>query len=789
MLKNYFKSSLRNLIRNKSFTLINIPGMAIALASVILLLLFINHELSYDRFYPNAENIVRLITRYESKGKQVEMPKSIYELDLQATDRIPEVKSSAVVFRRYLRYIGYENDQYGKYQQSYVDEDFFEVFSPDVIQGDPAMMREPHTMVLTRHTAREIFGQQDPVNQTLEIRDQEFRVVAVIADVPANSHLQYDALLSIHSMSEDQLLSHGHDFNTYFLLNRPLNETMEEKICHVTQAIDQERYGQSSVEYIHDLQPLRRIHLHSDFSSDLAQTTDMEYIYIYSAIALFILLTAAFNFVNLSMARSETRSKEVGVRKVHGASPSALRKQFITESVILALAAFALAILLVEWFVSDFSRLVGSSLHLSFSQNQWWIPAGFILSLLVGLLAGSYPALYLSRMRSMLVLKGTLRPGKGKMGLQKILVSLQFLIAIALIASLIGILNQVHYLRDKDLGFRQDHVLVVNYLSKEIQQDYPTIRQELLENPEIQDVTASLAVPGTRGSGTNLRSARQSPEESFQVRANVIKPGFVDLYEIQMIRGRNFSSELKTDQQGYLISREAAGLLGMKDPVGRRIHIWGEEGPVLGVFSDIHSRSLHHRKDPMVLGHIGANNNLIYNISVKLAPGHTESAVQYVGDVFKSHDPGYVYQYEFVSDYLHRRYYRQEQKYARLMMAGTLMAMIISVMGLFALTAFHINRKIKEIGIRKVMGASSYRIIRMFSTRYLIWVGLSAFMALPLAYYFIRSWYSNFVYHSPMHWWFFAGSLFIVLIVALLTVLGKATMAANTNPAETLRDE
>lgn len=789
MLKNYLKTAWRNLARNKAFTLINVPGMALALASVMMLLLFIHHELTYDRFYEHSDSIARLVTQYESGGKEVEMPKSIYKVDRQITEKVPEVEASTVIFRRHFRYIGYDKEKYGRYQQSYTDEDFFEVFSLDMIKGDPGLLAEPHTAVLTRKTADEIFGRKDPINQSLTINEEDYRVVAVAEDVPVKSHLQFEALLSIHSLGEKSLMSYGHDFNTYFLLDRPLTGSLENKICGATQEIDRERYSQSSVEYQHYLQPLRRIHLHSDFSSDLAVTTDIQYIYIYSAIAFFILLIAAFNFINLSLARSETRIREVGVRKVHGASPATLRKQFAGESLLLAMGSFLLAILLVELFASDFSRLVDSRLHLSFDQNHWWVAGGLLLSMVVGLLAGAYPAFYLSRLGSAIVLKGSVNQGKQKFGLQKVLVAFQFFIAIALMASMVGIWNQVDYLKNKDLGFEKDQVLVARYLTSDIKEKYPSLRQELLKDPNIKDVTGSLAVPGTKGSGTNLRGARQQDKAAFSVRANLIQPGFVKLYEIPLVKGRGFSRELQTDREGFVINQKTADLLGMEDPVGQEIYIWGDTGRVLGVCANYHNRSLHREIDPVVLGHIGQHPQLNNYISVKISHAHTNQTVNYVGEVLKSYDPAYTYQYSFLDDYLQRRYYRKEEKYARLMMAGTLMAMLISIMGLFALTAFHINRKVKEIGIRKVMGASSARIVRMFAGRYLLWVGFSALLAFPLAYYFIQNWYTNFTYHGTIQWWFFAFALMVSLIVALLTVLGKALMAANTNPAETLRDE
>ena len=759
---------------------------------VILIMLFLNHELTYDNFFENNEKICRVITEIQTPNKKITGPKVIYDIDKKAPAELPEVKESTVMFRLYYNYFKSKNKEYGKYLHSYVDEDFFDVFSFNLIKGNPKLLKEPNTIVLTKQTASEIFNKKDPINKTLQIREKDFRVVAIIEDVPVKSHLDFDALVSIHTLGADKIQNHGHDFYTYFLLNQPLNKDLEEKICRHTEAIDKQKYQEDAVEFKHSLQPLKRIHLFSDYSSDLAKVTNIKYIYIFSVIALIILIIASFNFVNISIARADTRKKEVGIRKINGATQGALRKQFIGESILIAMVSFILSIFIVELSVDEFSKLIGSDLHESFRLSFLWIPAGLILSVLVGVIAGIYPSFYLSRMSSIKILKGNITKGKYIPGVQKTLVTVQFFISIALIASLTGILVQNNYLKNKELGFQKENILLANYLTSKIKQKYDPLKQELLKNPAITEVTASLAIPGTKGSGTNLRAAGQSENEAFQIRANIIKKNFPSFYGIEMLKGNSFMEELKSEKNHILINQKAAELLNLADPIGKEVFMWGEKKYIAGVFKNYHNRSLHREIDPVVLHeNFGDNetNRYMNHISIKVTDSNVSETVNYIEKVMTNYDPEYTFQHAFVDNYLQKRYYDEEEKYAKLIMAASVIAIIISVMGLFALTAFHINQKTKEIGTRKVFGASPAEIIWLYTRRYLFWVLIAALFALPLSHGFIKNWFEEFTYHADIQWWFYALSLILATAIAFFTVFGKAFVSANTNPAETLKDE
>jgi putative ABC transport system permease protein len=792
MLKNYLFTAVRNLFRHKAYTLFNVAGLALGLGVVIMILLFLNHELTYDHFFKDKDKICRVITEIQTPNKTIKGPKVIYDIDQKIPEQLPEVSESTVMFRQYYNYFKKDKKEFGKYIYSYVDEDFFDVFSFDVIKGDPKLLSEPNTIVLTKQAANEVFNTKDPINQTIQIREKDFRVVGIMENVPVKSHLDFHALASINTLGKENIQSHGHDFYTYFLLNQPVTNDLGEKICRHTEAIEKERYNQSSIQITNSLQPLKRIHLFSDYSSDLAKVTPVKYIYIFSLIALIILIIASFNFINISIARANTRKKEVGIRKVNGASLGSLRKQFLGESVLITFISFLFAIIIVELFIDDFAGLIGSDLDKSFQLNLWWIPAGLLLSLLVGIIAGIYPAFYLSEISSVRTLKGHTENKKHNPGLQKVLITIQFFISIALIASLTGVLVQNNYLKQKDLGFQKKNILVANYLTSKIKQKYEPIRQELLKNPAISDVTASLAIPGTKGSGTNLRAAGQTEKESLQIRANIIKKNFPSFYGIDITKGKPFTEGFGAGNNHILINEKVAELLNMANPVGKEVYMWGSKKYISGVFKNYHNRSLHKKIDPVVLHQNMEKkgpNRYMNHFSVKISGAEIDQTVDYVHKVMKRYDPDYTFQYAFLENYLQERYYQNEAKYAKLIMTSSVMAILISIMGLFALTAFHINQKTKEIGTRKVFGASPAKIIWLYSKKYLFWVLLAALFALPLAHVFVKNWYNGFVYHANIQWWFYGLSMFITIIIAFGTVFGKTYKAANTNPAHTLRDE
>ena len=793
MIKHYLLSTLRNLSRHKVYTLINVVGLSVGLAVILMIVLFIHHELTFDQFFKDSDRICRLVTESETAGRKMQMPKATYETDQKVPGQLPEVESSTVIYRRHYQYFHFNENKYGKYQHSYVDEDFFDVFSFSIVKGDPAKLREPNTIVLTEQTAGDIFGNQNPIDKVIRIGEKDYQVIAVMENVPAKSHLHFQAVLSIHSFSDKRLNSHGHDFYTYFLLNQPYSRKLERKICSYTESIDQQRYDQSGVEFTHSLQPLKKIHLYSDFSSDIARVTNIRYIFIFSGIALIILLIASFNFVNISIARASTRFKEVGIRKVNGASQVALRKQFIGESVMIALISFLISAILVELFAEGFSKLIGSNLYASFQNSLWWIPGGMVLTLLIGLTAGIYPAFYLSGLTSIKVLKGNTPSGKHKPGLQNILVGLQFFMAIALIASLTGILNQNNYLKNKDLGFDKKNVVMIRSLTNEVQEKYEPIRQELLKDPNIKDVTASLTIPGTKGPGTNIYPVNGVSEESVQIRANIIKKNFPDFYDIQILEGKAFSEKLKSETNAVLINQKVAESLNMADPVGKVVRMWEERKYIAGVFKNYHNRSLHHEIDPVVLHQNieteDNKNRYINYFSVKLSGNQPKSSIAYMEGILKQYDPSYIFQFDFVDNYLQKRYYQNEKDYAKLIMAASVMAIILSVMGLFALTAFYINQRMKEVGTRKVFGARPEQIIWLFNREYLFWVIISAIFAIPAAHYFISRWYADFSYHTEISWWFYGLALGVSIVIAFITILSKTYIAANTNPAVILRDE
>jgi putative ABC transport system permease protein len=786
MLKNYIKVAIRNILRNKVFSFINILGLSVGLASVILIILYIKHETSFDDFHEDSNKIFRVISVFKDKNNIHEFPVTLYGVSSHLKDEVPEVKSSTRLFNPGKNWVQYKNENYGKYTSIYSDGQFWDVFSYELLQGDlNKCLKEPNSAIISESMASEIFGDANPLNEVIHVERNKYQVKGIIKDIPANSHLQFDYLLSLNSLSENALIKEGNAHYTYLLLNDPMNHELENKLIESISSYVNDRFRQYELEYGFKLQALNDIHLHSDFSPDFAVTGNIQYIYIFSLIAVFILIIAAFNFVNLSIAKADGRKNEVGIRKIAGAQKYHLRQQFIGESVIIAILAFFLAMFLTETFLEYFSRLTDSQIILDYSRHYPWIIAFVLLSVIIGAASGIYPAYYVARFNSLKIVKGEQVAGKKQSSLQLILVALQFTIAVALIASLFGVATQLSYMKNKDLGFNSDNVLAVYGLSPKLRGEYESIRDDILDHPTVTHVTASATIPGGGTSGMNLKLREQDPNEAFPVREIRVQPGFVDAYEMEILKGRDFSEDRTTDRETFIINESAARMLGEENIIGREVDLWTHRGKVIGVLKDFHFRSMHHKIQPFVLSRYA---NQVFSISVRFSKDRAEQVKELVCSILSERDPGYTCQYLYVEDYWENKYSR-EDKSAKLIIAGTILALIISIMGLFALTAFNVNQRIKEIGIRKALGANLKILIKMFLKQYLKWVFLASFIAVPLAYWFMKNWLTNFAYHTSIQWWFFLAAICIALLISTLTVLMKVVKAANTNPVDTLRYE
>ena len=787
MIVNYIKIAFRNLFRNKIYSFINILGLSVGLAATILLFLYIRLELSYDKHFNEYEKVFRVLSHSSRSGEQeINMPITIYDIPDVVKSKIPEIKSATRLSAFNQREVKVNNSTKGFYKTILADSCFFQVFSFKSLAGDLSnALTEPNSVVLTKESAVKIFGNTNVVGKTIHINGSDMIVKAVMENIPANTHLKFDVLISINSSDENYMRYQGNNFYVYIKFNQLITPIIRSKTEKAISDYVNEMFKEYKITYNHTLQPIADIHLKSGkLNFDNSELGSIEYIYIFSILAAFILIIAVFNYVNLFTSKSETRAKEVGIRKVSGASRKLLIKQFIGESVIISLISFLIAMLLVESFLPGFSNLVSRNIELSYSENYELIIFFLFISLFVGILSGIYPSLYISKFNSISILKGTFAGKKNKI-LNILLVVVQFSIAIALIASLFILYSQVNYMKNKRLGFDQDQIVSFSNLSNKIITNYKSIKEELLSNPDIISVTASRSIPGKDRSGMNIRLTDWPLEEAIPLNENRVQDDYVKTMGFEIIKGSDFSDQLASDSASFILNEAAVRLLNLKDPIGKEIFVWVHKGRIKGIIKDFHYESLHNKIEPLVLSHYSKG---FYIISTKIKPNRINEGLQFAQSVFKDFDPDYTQNFTFI-DQMFEKMYRNEEKSNKLILVASLLAIIISILGLLALTSFIVTRRTKEIGIRKALGSNVGLILLLLNKDILKWVLISSFIGIPASYLFMKNWLQNFAYKIDLSIWYFAVALFLALIIASLTISIQSYKAAKRNPVQSLRYE
>ncbi|WEK34851.1 MAG: ABC transporter permease [Candidatus Pseudobacter hemicellulosilyticus] len=805
MFKSYVKVAWRNLLKNKGFTFINISGLAIGLATCLLIVLYVMDELSYDRFHTKADRIYRVDPSIRFSDNTYELAVAAPSMAEAMVRDYPQVEA-AVRFRNYGGWLVKRGaDNIREEKVIFADASLFSVFSLNMLNGNPATaLKEPGTLVLTESMARKYFNRTDVVGESLTVGDHEqYRITGVIRDMPAQSHFQFDFFASLagsREAKENNWLSHN--FNTYILLREGadpalLTEQMKTLVTRyanpqvesIMQAnLDELEKAGSYIRY--NLMPLTRIHLHSARTAELGPNNNIQYIWIFSAVALFILLIACVNFMNLSTARSAERAREVGVRKALGSRRHSLIKQFLTESMLVSFLSTILALVLAWLLLPLFNQLAAKSIsHTRLSEPLiLCLVAGIML--VVGLLAGSYPAFYLSAFRPIQVLKGKLQSGFGG-SLRNGLVVFQFGISIFLIAGTVVIFNQMKYIREKNIGYNRQQVLVVKngYVLKQPQ----AFRESVLTLPGVEHATITGYLPTSNYRNDNLHYASPTlePHSSMTMQAWMVDEHYLPTLGIQLLKGRNFSAEFPADSQGVLLNESAARLFGREDPVNKKLYFLNSMTSkslsgftVLGVFKDFNFNSLRQQVSPMALYLHEERGSIAFRINT----ADIKPLVRQIESRWKAMAPGQPFQYSFMDEDFDAQY-RAEQRTGSLSLTFSILAILIACLGLFGLAAYAAEQRTKEIGIRKVLGASANQLMIMLSKDFLKLVLLAALIAFPLAWWAMNSWLQSFHYRVGIAWWVFAFTGCTTLLIALFTVSWQALKAALANPVKSLRSE
>jgi putative ABC transport system permease protein len=803
MFKNYFKIAFRNLIRFKAYSLINIFGLAIGIAACIFILLFVRDELSYDKFNKKGDRIYRVHSKGKILGNEFNLAVSPAPLGETMVSDFPEVIQSVRLNYNANMLIRYKENVFIETRFFWVDSTIFDVFTIPFIQGNPkTALNEPHTIVLTETTAKKYFGSEDPIDKIMNMEDgTPYTVKGVIKDCPANSHFHYDMFASLSSWGggERNKFWVSNSFYTYILLKKGASASeLQNKMPAFAEkyagpqlqqvlgiTFDEAKKRGYNYEFI--MQPLLGIHLNSHLDYEIEPNSDIRYVYIFSIIAVFILLIACINFMNLTTARSSIRSKEVGIRKVLGSNQIKLVKQFLTESILLTFFAVLIAIVMVEIFLTSFSRLAGKDLHTNYFDNPITVPALIITVLIVGFLAGSYPAFFLSKFQPVKVLKGKLNDAKNSW-LRNGLVVFQFAITIVLFICTFIVYNQMQFVQNTRLGFNKDHVLVIER-AWALENHSQAFKDELLQNSNIISASNTDNLPGRQFGQTVFKPEDAPQSQQYPLAIMSVDYDFAKTLGLQLSSGRFFSRDNKADSSSIVLNENAVKLMEIKDPIGKRVGLPNPGGvlffTIIGVLKDFHYESLHQRIRPLA---IVLNSGQTAYLPIRLRPADISGTISLIEDEWKKFVPGKPFEYFFLDEDFNKLY-QSEMKTGQIFTSFSVLAILIACLGLLGLTIFTVERRIKEIGIRKVLGASISTIVFLISKEFLKWVLIANLIAWPIAYYFMNKWLENFAYRAEMNVWIFFLSAFIALLIALLTVSSQTIKAATANPVKSLRYE
>jgi ABC-type antimicrobial peptide transport system permease subunit len=790
MIKNFIISAFRNISRQKLFSFINIFGLAVGLMAVIFIFLWVRDELGFDRFHANASRIYRVEENqfYANGSYHVNVTPWVSGPVWQ--ERIPEIEKACRIVNTGSILVRYNDKVFYEDEIISADSTFFGIFSFELLTGNhDDVLKGPGKIVISEEIANKYFGSENPVGKVLTINNADvFDVTGVFKKTPSNSSLRMSMVIDFDYMKKSNWYSEDWGSNsifTYVMLKNGVNtDTVNKKLTRVVKEFN----PQTTTEYL--LAPLTGIHLYSWFGFT-QQQRGIQSVYIFSVVAFFLLIIACINFMNLTTAYSANRSREIGLRKVTGAHRKELIFQFLSESMVLTLVSVVIALILVILLIPQFNSLSGKEIGRTDLLNPFFIAGILAITLVTGILSGTYPSIVLSSFKPVKILRGDLGL-KDKKGLfRKTTVIIQFSLTIILITGTVVIYKQMMYMQNIRLGYNKENLLYIP-IRGEIRNSYNAIKEEFRRNPLVENVTASSHPPHSIGSNSGSASWEgKDPELETLISFSGTDYDYVKTLGIEMKSGREFSPEFGTDATkdtigSFLINEQMEKLMGGENIVGKQLRFLGITGPVIGVMRDYHFQSARNIIEPLAI--IMAPPSYLNFIIVKIKPGNIKESMKGIEKSWDAVMPGFPFDYRFV-DQDFEQMYKTEERMAILMQYFAIISIIIACVGLFGLAGFTTLRKTKEIGIRKVMGASVLSIIILFSRETIRLMLISALIACPVSWYILHSWLQDFDYKTNLDFWIFAGAGLLALMIALISISYQAIRAASVNPAEILKYE
>ena len=789
MIKNYLKIAFRNIIRHKAFAAINIAGLAIGMACSIFILLWVQNELSYDRFNKNANEIYRIAARAGD-----------FKVAINPAPMVADLQAKMPVIRNTVRLATSSNvfevgeRKFEEKRVFYADSTFLQVFSYRLLKGDRAsVLNRPDAVLITEDLAKKYFGHEDALGKILrKDNNKDVIVTGILANIPSNSHLQFDCILPMSSIAQtnDNIKNQvwdNFDFYAYVQLDKTSGPSSA-NIAKFNKQMDdiyKTHVSEKTLKVNFWLQPLTAIHLHSNYQVDLPGHGNIQYVNIFFVVALFILSVACINFMNLASARSARRAKEVGLRKVVGAGRKQLIGQFLGESMLISFVSLVLATGIVWLLLPLFNDLAGKKLSIHLLDSRI-ITILATIALATGLISGSYPALFLSGFQPVKVLKGNVKTMGGNLIFRNGLVVVQFVVSIMLLAGTAIVYRQLNFIKSMNLGFDKSNLLYLP-MAGEMWNKQQALKAELKQNPLTSNYAITSDLPVDLASGTvNVHWEGKDPKSQVVFPTLMVDEGFFNVFQMKILSGRVFSPEFKSDSTNFIVNEKAVQVMGMKvsNAVGKSLSLWDNKGTIIGVVKNFNYKPIQQPIEPMIL----ALNRWGGTAVIRTQPGKTEATIKALGKISADLNPGYPFSYGFLDQDLANQY-KGEQRMGSLFNVFAVLAIFISCMGLYGLSAFMAEQRTKEIGVRKVLGASVFKVVYLLSTGFTKLILIAVVIAVPLAWFAINSWLKSFAFRVNADWMVFLIASLAALAIAWLTVSYESIKAAIANPVKSLRNE